>query len=332
MPFYPEAQIIQHGEALLIASLSSVGGSMANGWFCRLHLSVSDEELVATVFDAFARSRVEEFKDLPKPRSKDATLVSEELGFHTWRAMEAATTLVDLTLVEGDVMVAPYQSLAGRGRQGQDELPPASGPEEIAARVREGLAESARLSIDVVDHEAIAAEQSCGGSGGRSEDARVRERVHDVPNLARAALTRHGGRWAVESLSSVRGDPWEVSNGWVRVVPVGEPDALAGALVEALARSGEASRDQVGDPAAVVVDALEVGGPGVLTGPGTVRLGVMASTGVGELDLFAYELDEEAGWWAAPEHPETRSVGIADPLPLWGTTLEAMGRDLAAVV
>lgn len=331
MPIYPMATVIQSGNTLLISSLSFAGGRRPNGWFRHLDVSTSDGELAGAVKGALARSRVEEFKDLPKPSSKDLTLEAEEMGFESWRAKEASTTIVGLTLVDGQVMVAPFQTVAGQGHSERSELLPARDPEEIAARVREGLAESARLSVGVVDHAKIAAQQSAGGSvgDGAGEDPAARARAGEVADLAQAVLTRHGGAWVLESLSSVKGDPWVVSNGWVQVVPVGEPAILAGALVEALARWNQTVDDVEGDDGSVVVDVLGVSSREALTGGGTVRISVMASTSTGELNLFPQEVDEESGWWTTPEHPETRSVGIADPLALWGTTIEVMAEDLA---
>ncbi|CAM3966230.1 hypothetical protein [Janibacter anophelis] len=328
MPIYPMAMVYQHGERLLVASMSWAKGRRPNGWFRHLEASVSDAVLAESVMGALERSRREDARDLPKPVSSDGTLVSEEMGFASWRSQEAATTLVGLTLVDGEVMVAPSQTRAGQGYRFQAELDPASGVEQIAARVREGLAESARLSERVVDHETIAAQQS-SGVPSKAEDAAARALVDQIPDLARAVLTRHEQSWAVEALTSLSGPPREVPNGWVQVVPVGDPAVLAGVLVEALTHAGDDVADASLDEAAVVVDALGVRDRAELTSSGTVRIAVMTNMSTGDADLFPQELDEVSGWWATPEAPESRSVGIDDPLPLWGSTIEAMADDLA---
>jgi len=330
MPIYPMAQVIQHGNRILVSSLSFAGGRRPNGWFQHLPLDASDEELAAAVMGALERSKIEDLKDLPKPSSRINSLVGEELGFDTTGAMEAATTLVGLTLIGGEVLVKPFQSKAGKGRLGRPELPPAQGIEHVAARVRDALAESARLSAKVVDHEAIAARQSTTGTADAGEDPRARARVGEIPNLSQAVLTRYEGRWAVESVSALRAAPWEMPNGWVQVVPGDDQAPLAAAVVEALTRSVQDLSNAVQDRAATVVDALGVASLEELTGPGTVRIAVLAFTSTGEISLLPQELDAEAGWWVTPENPETRSVGIADPLALWADTIEGMADDLSA--
>lgn len=330
MPIYPMATIFQHGNTLLVSSLSFAGGRWPNGWFRHLDLSASDDELAGAVTDALARSRVEELADLPRPSSKDNTLDGEELGFPSWRAKEAATTKTGIVLKDDEVFVSAWKTVAGQGYSKQGKLPPAVGTKEVAARVREGLAESARLSRAVVDHEKIAAQQSAGAtiSLGVSEDPRARSLVGEIPNLGRAVLTGFEGRWAVESVSASSSLSVEGVNGWVRVVDAGDDAVLAGAVVEALTRSGNGLESSLGSSASVVVEALGVSSARELTGPGCVRIGVEATTSIGEVALYPQQIGDE-GWWETPAHPETRSVGLGDPLSLWGRTIALMAADVA---
>lgn len=320
MPIYPRAEITQHGERLLVTSLSRAGLYWPNGQFHHLTTRSSDTELAEAITAALARSREEPAEQLPKAASIDVTPVSDELGFPTWRAMEAATTHVGITLIDGDVLFAPYETVAGRGYSGHPELPPAREAADIATRAREALAEAARLSEKVVPRTPTAATTTDGAPTAA---------IDDIPNLAEAILTRHGNQWAVQALTSIRADPGSAPNGWITTVPADAPEQLGHALVDALTHARvnatalpDASRDTLTTALGVTTDDLAT--------RATTRIHVQASTSVGDIDLHPQELDPDTRWWITTDHPDSRTLGLIDPPALWGTTLNALADTLLA--
>lgn len=313
MPVYPRAEITQHGDHLLISSLSWAKGYRPNGQFHHLTTTSTDTELADAISAALARSRKEPAAQLPKAASTDTTPVSDELGFTTWRAMEAATTYVAITLIDDDVLFTPFETVAGRGYSGHDELTPARGTTEIATRAREALTEAAELSKKVVTH-------STGNDA--ANDVTPRAAVEGIPNRAEAILTRHGDQWAIQALSSIRSDPWSAPNGWITTVPVDAPEQLGQALAEAFAHA-RVNSPVLPDPSFdTLTAALGVTAADLAT-PATTRIHAQASGG--DIDLHPQRLDPDTGWWATPDHPDSRTLGLSDPAQLWGTTLNALG-------
>lgn len=318
MTFKPSATVFQHGDRLVVASTSFAAGRRANGWFEDLTTGSSDAELTAALEAALDRSRPEDFKDLPQPSSPESTLASDRLGFVSDSAMTRATTTVSVILTEDGLVVRTFKTVDGQGYVAADKLAPVSDHEQYAKAVRLALAESARLST--VDHAAIA--------GGRSpapidEDPGVRVKVADIPNLAQAVVTRYGGRWAVESMSR-SSEP----NGWIQTSSSGDDSALASVVVDALVKSGEEGRAPL-PRSQFVVEAFGVSSPADLLGTDCVRIALLVSTTTGEIGLHAQVVGDE-GWWVTPAHPETRTVRLAEELPLWGRTLSHMADDLVA--
>lgn len=313
MPVYPRASITQHGDRLLVTSHSWAKGYHPNGQFHHLTTGSTDEQLADAITASLARSRKEPADQLPRATSTDVTPISDELGFPTWRAMEAATTEVGIFLIDDDVLFAPYETVAGRGYHGHDELPPARGATDIATRAREALAEAARLSAKVVNHDT---------NGTTSTDSAIPAPVDGIPNRAEAILTRHGDQWAIQALSSIRSDPWSAPNGWITTTPVDDPEQLGQALAEALAHA-RVNSPVLPDPSFdTLTAALGVTAADLAT-TATTRIHAQASGG--EIDLHPQQLDPDTGWWATPDHPDSRTLGLTDPPKLWGTTLNALG-------
>lgn len=318
MPVYPRAEITQHGDHLLVSSLSWAKGYRPNGQFHHLTTGSTDEQLADAITASLARSRKEPADQLPRATSTDVTPDSDELGFPTWRAMEAATTKVGIFLIDDNVLFAPYETVAGRGYSGHDELPPARGTTEIATRAREALAEAAELSKKVVTHSA---------GNDAANDVIPPAAVEGIPNRAEAILTRHGDQWAIQALSSIRSDPWSAPNGWITMTPVDDPEQLGQALAEALAHA-RVNVPELPDPSFDTLTAALGATAADLATPATTRIHAQASGG--EIDLHPQRLDPDTGWWATPDHPDSRTLGLTDPPRLWGATLNALADTLTA--
>lgn len=226
-----------------------------------------------------------------------------------------------MILTENGLVARTFKTVDGQGYVAADKLAPVSDHEQYAKAVRLALAESARLSTGV-DHGAIAVGNS---PASIEEDPGVRAKVADIPNLAQAVVTRYGGRWAVESMSR-SSEP----NGWIQTSSSGDDSALASVVVEALVNSGEEGRAPV-PRSQFVVEAFGVGSPEDLMEPDCVRIALLVSTTTGEIGLHAQVVGDE-GWWVTPAHPETRTVRLAQELPLWGRTLSHMADDLVAAL
>ena len=141
MPFYPTANVFQRGDQLLVVSTSYVKGlRMANGWMRLLPVGTSDGDLASVVMEALDHSTREEFRNIPKPRSENATLESERLGFASETEMLFNTTKVGLTREGDHVFAAPAATVGGQTYRRQRELPPVHQAADLAGLVREALA------------------------------------------------------------------------------------------------------------------------------------------------------------------------------------------------
>lgn len=72
-----------------------------------------------------------------------------------------------------------------------------------------------------------------------------------------------------------------------------------------------------------VVEALGVASAEELTGPDFVRILVQVFTSTGEVLLVPQVIGDD-GWWETPAHPDSRSMGLHDALPLWGRVIVQM--------
>lgn len=328
MPVRQMVDLIQHGRRLLIASMSFDMGSFANGWYFLTTTDAPDAEILDAVMTAFSRSRAESRRARPQPASAQSTLESEWLGFSTTSSMESSTTLVGLAMVEGAVVATPFKTVLGRGFSGTGKLDPARGTEQVAARIREALTAAAHASAAVVDHDAIANTQhpDAPASPEPEDDPRVRAQLETVADFAQAVLTRHDRRWAVESVSTMPGQPPVLlPNGWLNTVEATDHAGLAATLVDALARSEDTPAIPPEQSIPLLCDALGATQE-QLTSTHATRISVETYR-KDDMSFWAQEQDG-AGWWQDPEHPDRRGFPTAEPTSLWVRALELYVEDL----